>query len=166
MIKAMRNAMIACSLVALLSACGPEIRMPTASPDGTYEAMLWNYGGSTYPFVHAVRITGPGQPDQGCIAASFEGAQPEEYVRLAWTGPKSLEVRYGVSEEDRDRDGVPTPDQSSERCTEFEVSLVEDPTASAAATRANADLFPHAPATMDEVEKVASPATSDAGATP
>jgi hypothetical protein len=164
--RILRNALIACSLAALLSACDHKVRMRTPSPDGTYEAMLWNYGGSTYPFTHSVRITGPGQPEQGCIAASFEGNRPEDYVRLVWTGPKSLEVRYGLSSEDEGRDGVPTPHESSQRCTEFAVRLIEDPAASEAATRANADVFPHAPATMDEVQNVASPtASNDAEAT-
>ena len=154
---AIRSVLVACSLALLLSACGRKISMQTPSPDGTYEAMLWNYGGSTDPFVHSVRITGPGQPEEGCVAASFRGAKPEDYVRLAWTGPKSLELRYGVSSEDRNRDGVPTPDQSSQRCTEFAVSLIEDAAASAAATRANVGLYPPPPETNGQGD-VAAPA--------
>lgn len=157
----MKHRIIALSLLLALAGCSAPIYHPTPSPDGEFEARLTRSVGKMAPIFYWVKITGPGQPGNGCVAAQLVGLQAQNYVRFDWTGPRALNIRYGLSPDDSEREGVPRPHSGEEACRGFTVTFTEDPALRAAAEEANHNRL-NVPAYQDEADNMAEPLSDGA----
>lgn len=117
----------------LVAACnGYQSFAEAKSPKGELTALLARPKGSMEPIYYSVRIKG----DMNCVAAQLQGYEAESWVRMAWTAPDELTIRYGVPLGRGMKPVAPRAATGDEACKGLKLAIVEDPSLAPPPTKA------------------------------